>query len=241
MSPPKTTGKTGETGKPSIDAGFRASGLQKQNREKPGIRGAGENGQGAEMAALALPESDPPPTKKRGRGRPKGSTSVALTAASVKQTREYIELLIAGKKPTQAQRIVAGKWRVTEGTVRRQMYRHGHRVPEIYEQEFRDEVSKLADVDEAIAAMKEVREWIAEQRDRWIKELPSELVRLETHDAIHAKLTAVMREGLLELSRRALQRADELAKAPRSTCEPYSSHGGVEYLQGFAEGVKPIK
>lgn len=88
MSPPKTTGKTGETGKPSIDAGFRASGLQKPNREKPGIRGAGDDGLGAEMAALALPESDPP---TNGPGRPKGTTR-----GPSKAVQEFLRKTIRG-------------------------------------------------------------------------------------------------------------------------------------------------
>lgn len=144
MSPPKTAGKTGETGKPSIDAGFRSSGLQKRDREKPGIRGAGVNGSSAEMAALALPERDPPPTK---RGRPTGPTkSVQL------QIRGWLTLVIYEEMQfAAAARKVTG---TKDGNKRLDTYKQRYR--DFYDQAF-DELVKAKNAQVAEALFPELR------------------------------------------------------------------------------------
>ena len=181
-----------------------------------------------------------PPKKP---GRPNGSKTKATTPA-MKMARKYLELIIDdGMAPTKALRRLAGESQYSEETIRRSWYRHAARVGKEFEldleRKFHEYAANLVDNEKVIAARREVYAWREEQRARWLVELPDELALLDTKEAIHAKLTEVMRAGRTELSQRASARAKELASEPSSDIDPAFAHGGVIYLEQFAESVKP--
>lgn len=138
MSTQKTAGKTGETGEPSIDAGFRSSGLQKGDLGKPGIRGVGASDLSADMAALAPPESDPP---SKWPGRPPGTTRGPSKAVQ-KFLRETLRLLIDKEMDfSVAAKTAEPRYKDAEGTA----HTYRQRYPEFYRQVF-DELAKAKNV-----------------------------------------------------------------------------------------------
>ena len=176
-----------------------------------------------------------PPKKP---GRPKGSKTKTTTPA-MKMARKYLELIIDGMAPTKALRRLAGESQYSENTIRRDWYRHAARVGNEYqrdlESKFNAYAATLCDPDKVIAAMNEASEWRAELLAKWKATLPAELAALESEAEIHARLSDVVHDGLLELSRRASARADELANEPGSDIDPAIPHGGVIYLKQMAE------
>lgn len=72
------------------------------------------------MNVKRTPTAPPASTAGRKRGRPSGSSGKAPIAI----TEQFLDLLDDGVEPLWATRMVAGKWGVTESTVRRYRYRY---------------------------------------------------------------------------------------------------------------------
>lgn len=75
---------------------------------------------------------------------------------------------------------------------------------------------ELADADKAEAAMRAMRGCIGEMVQAWRVSLPAEMAALESQDAIHARLAAVVHEGLAFVSAQAHEMA--VALSPAGCC-----------------------
>jgi phage terminase large subunit GpA-like protein len=97
----------------------------------------------------------------------------------------------------------------------------------------------LADADKAIMAMTAVRDWLVALLAKWLSDLPAELAALESQDALHARLTEVVHDGLAYLSAQAKEMARDLAGEAGSAVDALVAHGGATYLDRFARAVAP--
>ena len=171
------------------------------------------------------------------RGRPNGSKTKTLTPA-MKASREYFDLLCAGTKPIDARIQVAEDWASQSETIRCNLCRHIGRMPEIYESEFRQHAAKLAGTEQVEAAMRAVREKLAELLDRLNDRVSAELTATESQDEIHAKLTEWVSGVLTELYVWAHEEAKRLSADQNNAIDPLIQHGGIVYLESFAKTIK---
>ncbi len=99
--------------------------------------------------------------------------------------------------------------------------------------------AELGDAEKALAAMRAARELLARLFETWRADLPGELAAMESQDAIHARMSEVVREGLGWLSGALHDEARALAGVRGSEIDKLIDHAGAAYLDKAANWCRP--